>query len=173
MFSAFLLLSTVLIAFLPDMYGASDSSRQLMDRLKNLQHCAGQDLLDQLDNGRLPSDIFYSSLTNERCGDSVRLFLRISADGVVQEALHQTAGCSICRLAADFLCQTALGRESSALLTLAEAVRQWQTDPQAPLPPVHGLSLFSDIRGRRNRARCLMLPWEALYTLPGTIPCRP
>ncbi|MFW5800521.1 MAG: iron-sulfur cluster assembly scaffold protein [Spirochaeta sp.] len=160
------------------MYGGSEHTRKLMDRYKHQQH--------RMQSPAHPQSGVAAAAVNERCGDAVELTVRLepqpAAPGTgseisskVLEMQHHTVGCSICQVSADFLCETAVGRTLDELTELAGRVRNWILTPAAgtsnepsasPVPEFPELELFSEMRGKKSRTRCFLLPWEAVEAIP-------
>jgi len=100
---------------------------------------------------------------NPSCGDRVTLTLRLSSDQRLLAAVGcDTRGCVLCTASADLMAEVICGRTPAEALALGQAfVALLQAAPDAastepaldPLRPLAGLPA---------RARCALLPWQAL-----------
>ncbi len=153
------------------MYSTDNQSsdfQEILQRVRKPLFAAGADV-DQ--------DSRQAGAENERCGDSVKLYFQLddeaknTDDPLIRAAKHLTVGCSVCCLAADLLCETITGCRISKARNIVQQLRTWQTDPDAPAPESMNreLAALQAIRGKRSRARCFLLPLEALENLMSSL----
>ncbi|GAB6089492.1 iron-sulfur cluster assembly scaffold protein [Spirochaeta dissipatitropha] len=155
------------------MYGNSERSRKLMERYRNPQFaCQGSEvdsavaagLNSRPASGAVAAGAGSASAVNERCGDSVKLHARWEGEGAdrrLADLCHETEGCSICRVSADIMCAAAIGLGPDELRLLADSAEEWLLGSR-DVPPAMDLDLLQEMRTSRARARCFLLPWEAL-----------
>lgn len=150
------------------MYGNSERSRKLMERYRNPRFACGGEGPREGDAGGGAGGALRAggsaSAVNERCGDSVRLHVDWEGEGRDRRLVnicHETEGCSICRVSADIMCAAAVGLGPVELRDLADSAEEWLLGSR-DVPPAMDMDLLQEMRTSRARARCFLLPWEAL-----------
>ena len=109
--------------------------------------------------------------SNPMCGDAVEVYVALDGDSV-REARFTGEGCSIMRATASMMTELARGksipelRELSRCFTRVIAGRAEGSDAEA----LGDLSALAAIHRVPARARCAMLPWEALEAALGASP---
>ena len=109
--------------------------------------------------------------SNPLCGDNVEVSVAVAGD-VVSQARFTGEGCSIMRATASMMTELARGktlpelRELSRCFTRVIAGGGNDKDCQA----LGDLSALSAIHRVPARARCAMLPWEAMEAAVGASP---
>ena len=109
--------------------------------------------------------------SNPLCGDAVEVYVLV-ADDVVNQAGFTGEGCSIMRATASMMTELARGktlrevRELSRCFSRVIGGEVASADAEA----LGDLSALSAIHRVPARARCAMLPWEALEAALGASP---
>ena len=100
---------------------------------------------------------------NPSCGDRVTLTLRLSPDRQQLEAVRcLTRGCVLCTASADLMAEVVSGRTPAQALELGQgfvALLQGAASAAAADP---ALAQLRPLAGLPARARCALLPWQAL-----------
>ena len=102
---------------------------------------------------------------NPSCGDRVTLTLRLSGDQRLLAAVCcDTRGCVLCTASADLMAEVICGRAPTEALALGQAfvaLLQAAPAPGAALTEP-ALEPLRPLAGLPARARCALLPWQAL-----------
>ena len=121
--------------------------------------------------GALAGATSSATQSNPLCGDAVEVYVSLDGDSV-GEARFTGEGCSIMRATASMMTELARGksipelRELSRCFTRLIAGKAEGSDVEA----LGDLSALSAIHRVPARARCAMLPWEALEAALGASP---
>ena len=109
--------------------------------------------------------------SNALCGDAVEVYV-ILADGVVSQAGFTGEGCSIMRATASMLTELARGKTLSEIRELSRCFTRLisGSGDGKDSESLGDLSAFSTLHRVPARARCAMLPWEALEAALGASP---
>ncbi len=109
--------------------------------------------------------------SNPLCGDLVEVYVSVAEDRVAA-ARFTGEGCSIMRATASMMTELARGKTLRELRELSRGftrVIAGQGDPR-DTQALGDLSALSAIQRVPARARCAMLPWEALEAALGASP---
>ena len=109
--------------------------------------------------------------SNPLCGDSVEVYVVVASD-VVTRAGFTGEGCSIMRATASMMTELVRGKTLRELRELSRGfTRVISGNGDAKDSEALGdLSAFSTLHRVPARARCAMLPWEALEAALGSSP---
>lgn len=112
--------------------------------------------------GRLhPADLAGSAV-NPVCGDQLQVTLALEGD-IIRDIRGAVRGCVIsqasCSLMTDLVIGTSLGTAKALGAAFATALE----NPSGELPPeLAALAPLMEVRQRRSRIGCALLPWQAL-----------
>jgi nitrogen fixation protein NifU and related proteins len=99
---------------------------------------------------------------NPLCGDRVTVYVHLSGGAVVASAF-EGAGCAICIASASLMTESVRSRTIAEVEALGERVRELVTaKPESPLDDRDPLSPLAGVRRFPIRAKCALLPWQAL-----------
>lgn len=111
-----------------------------------------------------PADAI-ATADNPSCGDRVSLTLRFSADGQRLEVVRcATRGCVLCNASADLMAEVVSGLTADEALERGRdfvGLLQGQVG-SGPAACDPALAPLQPLMGVRARARCALLPWQAL-----------
>lgn len=113
--------------------------------------------------GELPQPRASARATNPVCGDEVELDVRVG-DGHIAALAHRVRGCAIVSASASLLTETLPGRTPADAIGRAQALRDALT---GGCDVADDLALLRPLRMFPSRARCALLPWEALVRAIG------
>ncbi len=100
---------------------------------------------------------------NPLCGDTVRVYLRIS-DGVIEEISFQGHGCAICTASTSLMTEAVKGRTVEEAEQLYEGFHQMLTGVAAEQGLELGkLQVFEGVREYPVRVKCATLAWHTLH----------
>ncbi len=124
--------------------------KAVMQHSRQPQHYEMMDDPDYIGRGR-----------NRLCGDTVNLYLRLSANGErIDAASFDGESCAICRASASMLCGALHGRslvEATALIEcLEDFTSSWQCDER-----IGEFQAMQVLSAYPTRLKCLRLPWHA------------
>jgi nitrogen fixation protein NifU and related proteins len=135
-----------------DQYPPMDSRQLIVDRARRPRH-----------GGVLEPADATASAHNPSCGDLVTLTLRLSSDlQLLETVCCSTRGCVLCTASADLMAEVVSGRTSAQALGLGKGfVSLLKGEPsEAAADPA--LAALRPLAGLPARARCALLPWQAL-----------
>lgn len=109
--------------------------------------------------------------SNPLCGDAVEMYVVVASD-VVTTAGFTGEGCSIMRATASMLTELARGKTIRELRELSRCFSRLiaGSGDGKDSESLGDLSAFSTLHRVPARARCAMLPWEALEAALGSSP---
>lgn len=121
--------------------------------------------------GVLPGATGSAKQSNPLCGDAVEVYVSLDGDSV-REAGFTGEGCSIMRATASMMTELARGKSIPELRELSRCFSRViaGTGEPADDQALGDLSALSAIHRVPARARCAMLPWEALEAALGASP---
>lgn len=124
--------------------------------------------------GKLPAATHSAEGINPLCGDKLRLYLDVDADGVIRDASFEGSGCAISVASASLLTETVVGRGTDDALAYFDAlVGRLARDSRGeePRPPRVELGKLRALEGVRefpSRVKCATLAWHALKSALNT-----
>ncbi len=102
---------------------------------------------------------------NPTCGDEVAVHLRLSAEGLVEEATFTGQGCALSQASASLLTTTVRGRSVGAALATAGQVQRLFTGEVLEAGRMEELGDLQALQGAAKfpqRVKCATLAWHAL-----------
>lgn len=102
---------------------------------------------------------------NPLCGDRLTIYLRVTEDGIVQDAAFQGAGCAISTASASLMTESVKGKtlaEVSDLFNRFHAMITGPAEAPANAAALGKLSVLSGVRQFPLRVKCASLAWHAL-----------
>jgi nitrogen fixation NifU-like protein len=118
--------------------------------------------------GKLPGATHSAEGINPLCGDKLRLYFRIGADGRIEDARFEGSGCAISVASASLLTDTVIGMTRSEALGFFEALTERLTG-RSPAGGGAGsdidlgkLRALEGVRDFPSRVKCATLAWHAL-----------
>lgn len=100
---------------------------------------------------------------NVSCGDSVRLFLRLSPEGKIEAIRFNGSGCAISTASASLLTLAVHGKTAEEARALFAKVQRLLTGASTERDELPGdLAALAGVRRFPQRVGCAMLSWHAL-----------
>ncbi len=106
---------------------------------------------------------------NPLCGDRIKLFVALSADGMGVEGVSFTgAGCAICNASASMMTDLVWGKTKEEALAAFERFRRVMMTPmsedlaEADLEALGEAAAITGVRRLPMRVKCATLAWHAL-----------
>jgi nitrogen fixation protein NifU and related proteins len=126
-------------------------------------------------NHRRPEDASHHARgDNPMCGDRVEVFLKLGADGTIQDAAFQGRGCAISQASASMMTELVTGKTVGQAKALFEGFHRLCTDadhdhdhaPPEGVDPadLERLAVMSGVRQFPMRVKCATLAWHTLNT---------
>lgn len=116
-------------------------------------------------NRRRPADAGLSAEGfNPLCGDRVRVYLTLDADGAIADAAFDGVGCAISTASASLMTEQLKGKTPRQALVLAEAFLSMLGAREAAgqAPGLGKLGVLAGVRAFPVRIKCATLAWHAL-----------
>ena len=101
---------------------------------------------------------------NPSCGDDINLQLRVSPEGVIEDASFNGSGCAVSQASADMMIDLVIGKTRAEALSLADAFFD-MIDGRAgeeQLAALDEAAALSDVAHMPARAKCALLGWRTL-----------
>jgi nitrogen fixation protein NifU and related proteins len=140
-----------------------------MDELRELY----QEVI--LDHGRNPRNFRRPADSNRRaegdnplCGDRLTVYLKLDADGVVEDVAFEGRGCAISMASASMMTELVKGKTAEAAETLFDKFHRLVTDPDVDLmdaaddEDLEKLVVLSGVRQFPMRVKCATLAWHTM-----------
>jgi nitrogen fixation NifU-like protein len=140
-----------------------------MDELRELY----QEVI--LDHGRNPRNFRCPDDCNRRaegdnpfCGDQLTVYLKLDADGVVEDVAFEGRGCAISMASASMMTELVKGKTAQEAETLFNKFHHLVTDPNVDLldaaddEDLEKLVVLSGVRQFPMRVKCATLAWHTM-----------
>ena len=117
-------------------------------------------------NFRTPDDATAEAHgNNPLCGDQLTIYLKLDANGLVEDAAFVGKGCAITVASASMMTELVKGKTETEAQTLFEAFHQMCTGEgdggEAP-DELDKLKVLSGVRDFPARVKCATLPWHTM-----------
>ncbi len=102
---------------------------------------------------------------NPLCGDHLNVYLRVSADGVVEQVSFTGDGCAISKASASMMTAALKGKKVDEARELFEEFRRLVTkeaDTDHPGEHLGKLNVFSGVWKYPSRVKCAILAWHTM-----------
>ncbi|NLE64396.1 MAG: SUF system NifU family Fe-S cluster assembly protein [Elusimicrobia bacterium] len=102
---------------------------------------------------------------NPLCGDHLKVYLQVSAEGRIEDLAFEGDGCAISKASASMMTAVLKGRsveEARALFEEFRGLVMKELDPQAGSHHLGKLTVFSGIWKYPSRVKCAILAWHTL-----------
>jgi len=102
---------------------------------------------------------------NPLCGDHLNVYLRVNAEGVIEELSFLGDGCAISKASASMMTMSLKGKTVEAARSLFDEFHQLLTRELDPLKDAHHLAkltVFSGIWKYPSRVKCAVLAWRTM-----------
>lgn len=118
--------------------------------------------------GKLDSATHSAEGINPLCGDKLKLYFSIGADGIINDAKFEGSGCAISVASASLLTETVIGKKSDVALeffaALVSRLAGRSDDADAPMADIDlgKLVALEGVKEFPSRVKCATLAWHAL-----------
>jgi nitrogen fixation NifU-like protein len=103
---------------------------------------------------------------NPLCGDQLTVYLKLDADGCVEDAAFEGRGCAISMASASMMTEMVRGKSEAEARRLFESFHRMCTgdDPvsEDDADALDKLRVLSGVRDYPTRVKCATLPWHTL-----------
>jgi nitrogen fixation NifU-like protein len=140
-----------------------------MDELRELY----QEVI--LDHGRNPRNFRHPEDCNRKaegdnplCGDQLTVYLKLGADGTVDDVAFEGRGCAISMASASMMTELVKGKTQAEAEALFDKFHHLVTDPDVDLMEAAGdedlekLVVLSGVRQFPMRVKCATLAWHTM-----------
>ncbi len=101
---------------------------------------------------------------NPSCGDDVVLYIKVNADGRIEDASFDGDGCAISQASADMMCDLIIGKPQSEALRLSEIflrmIKGKITEEEKD--ELEEAGILEDISHMPARVKCAVLGWHTM-----------
>ena len=113
--------------------------------------------------GKLDNASHEAQGINPLCGDKLKLYLRIDADGIIRDAAFEGSGCAIPVASASLLTDTVIGMNISGALQFFDTIiGSLSGADEVPREELGKLAALQGVREFPSRVKCATLAWHAL-----------
>jgi len=117
-------------------------------------------------NFRTPDDATAEAHgNNPLCGDQLTVYLKLGADGRVEDAAFVGRGCAISVASASMMTELVKGKTEAEARTLFDAFHRMCTGEDgddADTDALDKLKVLSGVRDYPTRVKCATLPWHTM-----------
>ena len=117
-------------------------------------------------NFRTPDDATAEAHgNNPLCGDQLTVYLKLDADGLVEDAAFVGRGCAISVASASMMTEIVKGKSEAEARALFDAFHRMCTgedEPGADNDALDKLQVLSGVRDYPTRVKCATLPWHTM-----------
>jgi len=107
---------------------------------------------------------------NPICGDRIAVYLKLGADGTIEDAAFIGRGCAISQASASMMTEIVKGRSADAAKALFASFQEMctrddydaATHPEADPEAMERLAVMSGVREFPMRVKCATLAWHTL-----------
>ena len=136
----------------------------MMDDLRDLY----QEVI--VDHGRRPRNFhkleganYTANGYNPLCGDQLTLYLKVDADGVIQDVAFDGSGCAISMASASLMTEALKGKKVADAEALFETFHGLIVDQPVEQPVDLGkLKVLSGVKEYPSRIKCATLSWHTM-----------
>lgn len=117
--------------------------------------------------GRLEGATHTADGINPLCGDKLKLYLRVDANGQIESSSFEGSGCAISVASASLMTDTVTGLPVSEAEACYETVTERLTNASATEsadPVLEKLRALDGVRDFPARVKCATLAWHALHS---------
>jgi len=128
-----------------------------------------------LDHGRNPRNFRHPADCNRTaegdnplCGDQLTVYLKLGADGTVEDVAFEGRGCAISMASASMMTELVKGKTAAEAEALFEKFHHLVTDPDADIDgaaddeDLEKLVVLSGVRQFPMRVKCATLAWHTM-----------
>lgn len=128
-----------------------------------------------LDHGRHPRNLRHPDDANRQargnnplCGDRITVYLKVSGDGVIEDAAFEGQGCAISTASASMMTEMVRGKTVEEAETLFEGFHTMCTSGDGAAPEgeladaFEKLQVLAGVRQYPVRVKCATLAWHTL-----------
>ena len=103
---------------------------------------------------------------NPLCGDKVRIYVKLSDEGVIEDVAFQGSGCAISQASTSMMTQIVKGMPEAEATEVIGRFHDLITGDAEPtedqLEALGKLAVFAGVREYPNRAKCATLAWHTV-----------
>ena len=100
---------------------------------------------------------------NPLCGDELTVWLKLGAEGTIEDVSFLGSGCAISKASASMMTAAVKGRRRDEVIALFDQFHALVTGaPTADAPPLGKLAVFGGVAEFPIRVKCASLSWHAL-----------
>ena len=100
---------------------------------------------------------------NPLCGDELTVWLKLGAEGRIEDVSFLGSGCAISKASASMMTAAVKGRRRDEVIALFDQFHALVTGaPVAEAPPLGKLAVFGGVAEFPIRVKCASLSWHAL-----------
>lgn len=117
--------------------------------------------------GRLQDPTHTADGINPLCGDKLKLYLQVSADGLIESSSFEGSGCAISIASASLMTDAVTGLPVTKAEACFEVVTQRLNDGHSQHemgPTLEKLRALDGVREFPGRIKCATLAWHALHS---------
>ncbi len=115
--------------------------------------------------GRLENATHTAEGINPLCGDKLKLYLRVDADGQIESSSFEGSGCAISVASASLLTDTVTGLPVARARACYEAITERLTHGgKTSNSDIEKLRALDGVRDFPARVKCATLAWHALHS---------
>jgi len=115
--------------------------------------------------GRLENATHTAEGINPLCGDKLKLYLRVDADGQIESSSFEGSGCAISVASASLLTDTVTGLPVTRAQACYEAITERLTHGgKTSNSDIEKLRALDGVRDFPARVKCATLAWHALHS---------
>ena len=108
---------------------------------------------------------------NPSCGDDITLQLKISDDGIIEDAMFDGSGCAISQASVDMMADQIIGTNKDEALKLASTfmgmIRGDITD-EKEIEQLDEAAALQDVSHMPARVKCAVLGWKTMQEITKT-----
>lgn len=119
-------------------------------------------------NRRHPADCNHQARgENPLCGDKLTVFLKVSAEGVIEDVAFEGQGCAISTASASLMTEVIVGKTEAQAKHLFESFHALATGAEAPEDEeleddMDRLHVLAGVRDYPVRVKCATLAWHTM-----------
>lgn len=116
--------------------------------------------------GKLENTSHHAEGVNPLCGDKLKVYLQIDADGTISDASFEGSGCAISVASASLLTETIIGLTTGQAMNYFSAIVSMLAGTNGTSQPGIELEKLRALEGVKEfpaRVKCATLAWHALH----------
>ena len=117
---------------------------------------------------KIPPPCSHAEGLNPLCGDKLQVYLKVDAEGRIEDVAFEGSGCAISVASASLMTETLRGKTREQAETMFARIHGMLTGTEEPdLDAIGKLAALAGVREYPTRVKCASLCWHTVHSALG------